>query len=143
MRVPRRLRADKATDEERVRVFNRQRLKEEASMGIYALMRDTGVSRTELAERIGKSKPFITKILDGYHNFTLNTLADVFHALGYAVHFTLSRDCEELRRPHIESETTFFADLIETHVISIPLTFPPIANVVSSSDSESLEANAA
>lgn len=43
------------------------------------------VSRTDLAGRLGKSKGFVTQLLSGERNFTLRTLADCAHALGYRV----------------------------------------------------------
>ena len=44
-------------------------------------MQEKKVSRSELAEQIGKSKSFVTQILRGQHNMTLRTLADLAWAL--------------------------------------------------------------
>ncbi len=41
-----------------------------------------GVSRKELAERIGSSQPYITKVLKGDVNFTLATMVKLARALG-------------------------------------------------------------
>ncbi len=48
-------------------------------------MEDEGVSRSELARRIGKSKAYVTQVLRGQNNMTLRTLSDLADALGYAV----------------------------------------------------------
>lgn len=57
---------------------------------IVSLMRHEGVTRSELARRLGKSKGFITHILSGERNLTLRTLADCAHALGYAPSVTVT-----------------------------------------------------
>ncbi|WLD10858.1 helix-turn-helix transcriptional regulator [Planctellipticum variicoloris] len=44
------------------------------------------MTRSELADRLGKSKGHITQILDGTANLTLRTVSDVFFALGCEFH---------------------------------------------------------
>lgn len=83
-------------DEELVE-FNRARIKEEVSNGIYDLMVRTDVTRTELAKLIGTYKSRISLMLNGEQNFQIETLADIFLVLGRAVHFTLGADTNELR----------------------------------------------
>lgn len=47
---------------------------------------DSGeVTRKQLAERLGKSKGFVTQVLGGDRNMTLRTLADFAGALGHRV----------------------------------------------------------
>lgn len=86
------------TPEDR-RIYNQERLKEEAALGIYALMERENVSRAELAERIGRSRGFITKVLGGSHNFTLETLADIYFGLGRHPHLALGVRPFEVRDP--------------------------------------------
>jgi transcriptional regulator with XRE-family HTH domain len=90
--------------------LNRARLREEVSHGIYTLMRQSGVSRSVLASKLGVSRPFVSKILSGSYNFSLNTLADVFAVLNRAAHVTLGEDLTEIRLPY--DETVRF-----THVV--------------------------
>ena len=52
---------------------------------ICKLMKQQGISRKELAERMGKSKGRISQLLDGEANLTLRTLSDIFDALGHRV----------------------------------------------------------
>ena len=49
-----------------------------------------GVSRSELARRIGVKPPHVTRILQGEDNFTLKTLTRIAYSLNRAVRFTLA-----------------------------------------------------
>lgn len=57
----------------------------DATETIVELLERTGVSRQELATRLGKSKGFISQLLSGERNMTLRTLADLAYVLGYRV----------------------------------------------------------
>lgn len=50
---------------------------------IVELMNASGVTRSELAHRLGTTKGHVTQILSGKRNLTLRTLSDVFLALGH------------------------------------------------------------
>lgn len=76
-------------DEEGRRILEQERLILEVTEAIATLLQDRGVSRSELARRIGKSPAFVTKLLRGDNNFTLRTLSDVFFALDRAAHLSL------------------------------------------------------
>ena len=52
---------------------------------ICELMDQQGISRVELAARIGTSARYVTKLLSGSTNMTLKTISDVFFALGRSV----------------------------------------------------------
>jgi transcriptional regulator with XRE-family HTH domain len=54
---------------------------------ICKIMKDNGISKAELADRLGKSKAFVTQCLCGHQNLTLRTLADIFTVLGYQARF--------------------------------------------------------
>lgn len=79
--------------------FNRERVKEEATIGLFNLMEELGVSRADLARRIGRRPSFVSKVLGGSHNLTLETLADLYLALGRAIHFSHSIDLQRVRVP--------------------------------------------
>ena len=53
---------------------------------VCRLMDEQGVSRAELARRLGTSRAYVTKLLGGDANFTLETMTKVAMALGAAVH---------------------------------------------------------
>jgi transcriptional regulator with XRE-family HTH domain len=65
------------------RLFEQERLLVEATELLSELMEKKKVSRKQLAQRIGKSKAFVTQLLRGNHNMTLRTVADLFDALDY------------------------------------------------------------
>ncbi|MHB8376504.1 MAG: helix-turn-helix domain-containing protein [Dehalococcoidia bacterium] len=48
---------------------------------IWAAMQAQGIARSELAERLGTSRAFVTKLLSGHENLTLKTLVRVANAL--------------------------------------------------------------
>ncbi len=54
----------------------------EVTETICGLMEEKNVTRSELASRLGKSKAFVTQLLQGRTNMTLRTISDVLHALG-------------------------------------------------------------
>ena len=49
-----------------------------------------GVTRKELADRLGRSKGFVTQLLSGERNLTLRTLADLAFALDRRVEIRLA-----------------------------------------------------
>jgi len=53
----------------------------EAGELIARLMESRGVNRAELARRLGKSRAWVTQMLNGRANLTLKTLAEVAWAL--------------------------------------------------------------
>lgn len=55
-----------------------------------ALMEKEGVSRRELAERLGTSQAYVSKILNGNANFTLSSMTKLAHALGKLVRIHLA-----------------------------------------------------
>ncbi|MBF0383299.1 MAG: helix-turn-helix transcriptional regulator [Magnetococcales bacterium] len=54
----------------------------EVTEGIWEQMELKQVSKKELADKLGKSKAYITQILNGSRNMTLRTQADIAFALG-------------------------------------------------------------
>jgi transcriptional regulator with XRE-family HTH domain len=48
---------------------------------IYETMEKCGVTKAELAKRMGKTPAFVTQILSGDRNLTLRTIADIALAL--------------------------------------------------------------
>lgn len=49
---------------------------------ISIAMEKRGVSKADIAQRLGKSRPFVTQVLSGEANLTLRTIADMFTAMG-------------------------------------------------------------
>jgi transcriptional regulator with XRE-family HTH domain len=62
----------------------------EVTEAMALALRSSGMTKTELAARLGKSKGFVSQILGGGKNLTLRTLADVAGALGCKVQVELN-----------------------------------------------------
>lgn len=56
-------------------------LKVELAEQLYQAMQEQNISNAELARRLNTSRAYITKILQGDVNFTLETLGGIAHAL--------------------------------------------------------------
>ncbi len=75
-------------DPERMKGFQQERLILEITELIGRLMKEQGVSKAQLAERLGTTKGYITQLLDGRTNMTLRTISDVVFALGRSLNIT-------------------------------------------------------
>lgn len=67
------------------RLWAQEGLVLEGSELVARLMNESGVTRSELAKRIGKTRSYVTQLLSGSRNMTLRTLADIAFALGAEV----------------------------------------------------------
>lgn len=63
------------------RAFARERLVYNVTEDILVALEDMGVSKKELARRLGKSRSYVTQILSGARNMTLGSLSDICFAL--------------------------------------------------------------
>jgi transcriptional regulator with XRE-family HTH domain len=73
---------DQYTDDpERRRILEQERVMVDATELVCSAMDFRRMNRTELAEKMGRSKAYVTQILRGSQNLTLRTLADVFYAM--------------------------------------------------------------
>jgi transcriptional regulator with XRE-family HTH domain len=62
----------------------------EITESVVREMERQGISRTELARRLGASPAYVTKILRGTANFTLATMVRLARALGAELHVQFS-----------------------------------------------------
>jgi len=60
----------------------------EVTETLCELLEKEKLSRKELADRLGKTKGFVSQLLNGGRNLTLRTVADILHVLGYKVSLT-------------------------------------------------------
>ncbi len=60
-------------------------------------MHQTRLSRVELSQKLGVSKPFITKLLNGNPNMTIKTMVAIAHALDCEINFDLCPKGFEIR----------------------------------------------
>jgi transcriptional regulator with XRE-family HTH domain len=69
------------TSDEDKRLFAQENLILECTERVCELMNQKNVSRSELANRLGKTKGYVSQLLNGSRNLTVRTLADMFFAL--------------------------------------------------------------
>ena len=90
----------------------------DVSQQLFEVMEDKGVTRAELASRLGCSKAYITKLLGGPSNMTLRKVAEVFHALGCVI---------KLKAVPAEEETDW--ECVKTHPARRPQDTPATSKV--------------
>lgn len=71
---------------ERRLVFEKEALAFEATELIEGLMSQHGISRSDLAIKLGSSKAHVSQVLNGARNMTLHTLAEILFALDQKAH---------------------------------------------------------
>lgn len=69
-------------DPEHMRLFQQERAVYRVTELIESVMAEQGVSRSKLAAKLGRSKGWVTQLLDGDRNKTIRTVADVLAVLG-------------------------------------------------------------
>ena len=69
---------------------------------ILVAMEDLGVTKSELAKRLGKSKPRITQLLSGSSNMTIGTLSDIAVELGLNLDKTFKE--YSVQRYHLDTK---------------------------------------
>ena len=74
---------DRDSDPAEFRMLQQERLFVHVTELIAQTMEEQGITNSQLADLIGKSRPQITRILCGDSNLTLRTIADVFTAMGF------------------------------------------------------------
>jgi transcriptional regulator with XRE-family HTH domain len=78
----------------------------EVTETLCELLEKEKISRKELSDRLGKSKGFISQLLNGGRNLTLRTVADILHVLGYKVALTPYKEGEQRQEPNTKSQVT-------------------------------------
>jgi transcriptional regulator with XRE-family HTH domain len=59
--------------------------------GLHKIMKTNGVSRSDLARRLGVSPAYITKVLRGNVNFTVDSMVRLVRAAGGEVHIQVEQ----------------------------------------------------
>lgn len=78
------------------RLLRQEELILEVTEAIARALKEVQITQSELAERLGKTKGFVSQILGGGRNLTLRTLSDVSDALGCTVHVEIFPEPEEI-----------------------------------------------
>lgn len=71
--------------------FVAQCLKFDIGTQVLRALEEEGLSRADLAKRLGKSRQYVTKMLKAETNFTLDSIAALSVALGREFHFTFAQ----------------------------------------------------
>lgn len=82
---------DDMSDPEFRKLLAQEELILEVTEVLCGLLEQENISKKELADRLGKTKGFISQLLNGGRNLTLRTVADILHVLGYKVSLTPQR----------------------------------------------------
>jgi transcriptional regulator with XRE-family HTH domain len=73
-----------------MRLYQQERAIYEVTELIESVINEEGIGRAQLAKILGKSKGWVTQLLDGEANKTIRTVADVLAALDRELHFRAS-----------------------------------------------------
>jgi len=88
---------------------------------IVLKMEELNINRTELAERLGVKKPFVTKLLNGNHNLTVKTMVSIAQALECELVLDICpKGFERFERRVLYHKTTPAQDLSEYKKIVKP-----------------------
>ena len=111
----------------------------EVTETLCELLEKEKISRKELADRLGKSKGFISQLLNGGRNLTLRTVADILHVLGHKVTLTPYKEIRQSQKSNIiEFKTRLILPKKkpirrwEPLEVSFPESYPNIAVAISS-----------
>lgn len=78
---------------------------------IVAKMEELNITRAELAKRLGVTRPFITKLLNGNHNLTVKTMVSIAQALACELVLDLGPKGFEQKRIFFYKKNTKVPDL--------------------------------
>jgi len=67
----------------------------EAAEALWGALERAGINKSELAERLGTTKGYVSQILSGSRNMTLRTLSDICFVLGAKPHVALDIESDE------------------------------------------------
>ena len=70
---------------------------------LVRLLEARGLKRTELAEKLGTNRGYITRVLDTEYNLTIETMARIAHALGARISLHMHFKESDVRRTGIPS----------------------------------------
>ena len=88
-------------DPEFAKLMAQEDLIMEVTETLCELLEKEKISRKELADRMGKSKGFISQLLNGGRNLTLRTVADILHVLGYKVSLTPCKETSKKQESNV------------------------------------------
>lgn len=94
------------------RRYEEERLILWTTEAIWKVMDEQGLTRAELADKLGTSRANVTQLLSGTRNMTLRSLAALAHACGLRADVQLQ-----------ELADSVFTD-VDDHIVGVPSRFP-------------------
>ncbi len=95
-------------DKQIARLLDQEELILQVTEMLCGLLAKEQITRQELAARLGKSKGFVSQLLNGGRNLTLRTLADILHVLGYQLQLRpYKRETENKRGCQLDKRHTW------------------------------------
>lgn len=85
-------------DDDSKRLLRQEELLVDVQEEIAIAMNRESISKAELAKRLGKSRPFVTQVLNSGRNLTLRTWADIATSLGHRVTARMIKDTPGVER---------------------------------------------
>lgn len=79
----------------------------EATEALWIALERAGINKSELAERLGATKGYVSQVLSGSRNMTLRTLSDICFALGATPHVRVSVESDDRWQFEDEEPITF------------------------------------
>jgi transcriptional regulator with XRE-family HTH domain len=73
------------------RLLNQEKLILEVTEALSEAIEERGITRSEVAKRLGKTKGFVSQLLAGGRNLTLRTVADIADAIGISLRVEVQR----------------------------------------------------
>lgn len=67
----------------------------ETTEALWGALERAGINKSELAERLGATKGYVSQVLSGSRNMTLRTLSDICFVLGTKPRVALDIDSDE------------------------------------------------
>lgn len=90
------------------------------AMDIHRLMQQRGLSNVDLAQRIGVSQAYISKVLRGDANFTVQTMAKLASAVGARIHIQVADHQQDiLWIGKVRADNQKKADYLKHHFVAM------------------------
>lgn len=74
-----------------------EKVKIEFVRGITRVMRQKGITNSALAEQVDTSNAYITKVLRGDCNFTIDSMVKIAHGMGATIHIHVADNSASVR----------------------------------------------
>lgn len=82
-------------DKEFERLIAQEEIIMDVTEAFCKILEDKKMKRNSLAEMMGKTKGYVSQILNGGRNITLRTLSDIAYCLGYQVNISFKKRIKE------------------------------------------------